>query len=536
MALEPNAFTAATATGHNLVVTAGPGAGKTELLAQRADFLLRTGQCRYPRRILAISFKVDAAKNLKDRVQRRCPPHLAARLDSHTFHAFAKRLIDAFRPLLTGIDALDADYTIGRQRLPGRQLDFDSMAPLAANILETSAVARAALRQTYGFVFLDEFQDCTANQYALVKAAFYDSDVELIAVGDVKQRIMGFAGALDGVLQQFATEFAAHPLALYLNFRAQPRLKRMQNAMVHVLEPQAAVSDTYLAGEGGKVEVEQYSDSREEAHALADRIHTWITSDGVPADEIAVLVTKQVGLHTEDLRSELRNHRVPFREENELQDLAAEPVAELIANFLAVVTHDREPDAYSRLIDVTIGWDADDEPSAQRYAQLRRMINEARARYRRNEHGTVRALVDRFLGFLGNDLLASLAPQYQQGRRLEEVIEEVHNRLDQLYSATGDMHQTLREFLGRDAVRIMSIHKVKGLEFDNVIVLAVEREMFWGSIQDKRSTYFVAVSRARRVLCVTVCNERPPPPGSGQRWEVIRTPYQEFLDYARLTS
>jgi len=72
MELEPTALTAATTTGRNLVVTAGPGAGKTELLAQRADFLLRTGQCRYPRRILAISFKVDAAKNLKDRVRRRC--------------------------------------------------------------------------------------------------------------------------------------------------------------------------------------------------------------------------------------------------------------------------------------------------------------------------------------------------------------------------------------------------------------------------------------------------------------------------------
>jgi superfamily I DNA/RNA helicase len=211
MELEPNALTAVTTTGRNLVVTAVPGAGKTEVLAQRVDFLLRTGQCRYPRRILAISFKVDAAKNLKDRVRRRCPPQLAARLDSYTFHAFAKRLIDIFRPVLTGVDALDPDYTIGKDRVQRRQIDFESMAPLAATILETSPVARAALRQTYGFVFLDEFQDCTYNQYNLVHAAFHDTDVNLIAVGDVKQRIMRWAGALDGVLERFATDFTAHP-------------------------------------------------------------------------------------------------------------------------------------------------------------------------------------------------------------------------------------------------------------------------------------------------------------------------------------
>lgn len=535
MELEPNANTAATTTGHNLVVTAGPGAGKTELLAQRADFLLRTGRCRYPRRILAISFKVDAAKNLKDRVRRRCAPQLAARLDSYTFHAFAKRLIDAFRPVLTGVDALDSDYTIGRDRVQGRQIDFESMAPLAATILETSPIARAALRQTYGFVFLDEFQDCTTNQYNLVLAAFYDTDVNLIAVGDVKQRIMRFAGALDGVLGRFAADFTAEPLVLYLNFRAEPRLRRMQNAMVRVMEPHAAVADSDLAGEGGEVEVQRYRDSAQEARTLADRINTWITADGVPPDEIAVLVAKQVGPYTEALRAELRARNVPFREENELQDLAAEPVAVLMVDFLAVVTGDREPDAYVRLMDVAIGWRVDDEFIKQPYAELRRTIDEARSKYRRNRHGTLRALVDHFLDFLGEDVLASLAPQYQQGERLEEVIEEVHTRLDQLHSATGDVGQALREFAGRDAVKLMSIHKAKSLEFDVVIVLAVEQEMFWGDVQDERSAYFVAVSRARRLLCLTVCEERPRPSEAAWRWEVARMPHKEFLDYALLT-
>jgi superfamily I DNA/RNA helicase len=55
----------------NTLVVAGPGAGKTELLAQRACFLLETGKCAHPRRILTISFKRDAAKNLRTGVEKR---------------------------------------------------------------------------------------------------------------------------------------------------------------------------------------------------------------------------------------------------------------------------------------------------------------------------------------------------------------------------------------------------------------------------------------------------------------------------------
>ena len=104
------------------------------MLAQRADFLLRTGACRYPKRILAISFKVDASKNLKERVQRRCGSDLASRFDSYTFHAFAKRIIDRFRTLLTGNDALDVGYKIGDRKVTRKQIEFSDLLPLAIQI------------------------------------------------------------------------------------------------------------------------------------------------------------------------------------------------------------------------------------------------------------------------------------------------------------------------------------------------------------------------------------------------------------------
>ena len=62
LTLEPNALIAAQEAIRNLALTAGPGAGKTEMLAQRADFLLRTGVCRYPKRILRSLLKLMQAR------------------------------------------------------------------------------------------------------------------------------------------------------------------------------------------------------------------------------------------------------------------------------------------------------------------------------------------------------------------------------------------------------------------------------------------------------------------------------------------
>lgn len=109
--LEPNALTVARSAEHRSVL-AGPGAGKTELLAQRAAFLLQTGASPAPQRILAISFKRDAARNLARRVSQRCHPDHAGRFDSLTFDAFAKGLVDRFGQALPERWRPTPDYSI----------------------------------------------------------------------------------------------------------------------------------------------------------------------------------------------------------------------------------------------------------------------------------------------------------------------------------------------------------------------------------------------------------------------------------------
>lgn len=533
--LEPNALRAAREQTRSLALTAGPGAGKTEMLAQRADFLLRARLCPYPQRILAISFKVDASRNLKDRVRERCDPALAARLDSHTFHGFAKRLIDRFRPVLTGINELDADYTIGDKRYQRRQITFEDMVPLAIEILDHSEVARNAVRQTYSHVFLDEFQDCTDAQYKLLRKAFLGTSISLTAVGDTKQRIMGWAGALEGIFQTFAKDFDARALNLYQNFRSQPRLRRMQNAMVKVMEPAAAVDDKELTGDDGKISILEFEDSQQEAREIASKIRRWTNEDGIAPSSIAVLLSKQPELYGELLMLELTKSKIPYRNEQKLQDLSAEPVCRLIIDFLSVIVGQREPDAYRRLMDVLEhGRDENDDrdPRARWHRFLDRTRTEISKRAELPNVATLRKRSNEFLAELGQERLTALSADYEQGDRLQVLIDETFERLDTLLQQQPDPIKVLARFSEDSAVRVMTIHKSKGLEFDTVVMLGIENQTFFGKIADERAAYFVGISRAKRVLVLTNASRRSRPTGYQRRWDEQRTPQQEFLGYA----
>lgn len=537
LTLEPNALRAATERERCLALTAGPGAGKTEMLAQRADFLLRTGTCRYLNRILAISFKVDASRNLKDRVLRRCGPDLASRFDSYTFHAFAKRIIDRFRPVLKGRDALDVDYTIGKPRVTRRQITFEDLVPLATQILESSQVARNAIRKTYRDVFLDEFQDCTDKQYQLVKLVFQGTTIRLTAVGDTKQRIMAWAGALEGIFSTFAADFNAVPLNMYRNFRSKARLLRMQNEIIRVLDPTSVMPDAQIVGNEGEIHAWGFETSQHEAEYLSDLIARWVQDEGVPHSEIAILLSKQPDLYADLLMAELEKRGIPYRNEQQLQDISVEPAARLIVDYLLLLYGSREPAAWIRLMAQLTPFADETEQADVRQDWERFMKSERKEAVLLVElvddgWPSAWTFVENVLKKVGISSLTALSPDYESAARLEEVIEETKTKIEEQLKHEPDLLKALARFSDDRAVRILTIHKSKGLEFDTVIVMGVEKEIFWGKEADERCAFFVGMSRAKRRLIMTVCQTRRTPPSNPNRWREQRNTHSEFLGYA----
>lgn len=535
--LEPNALKAVRENSANVVVAAGPGAGKTELLAQRADFLFRTGASPYPKRVLAISFKVDAARNLQSRVRLRSGSQYSARFDSFTFHAFAKRLVDNYRPALTGQNALNPDYRIDvRTRIQNQQITFEDLVPLALEILEKCVYARGALRQTYSHVFMDEFQDATTAQYAFLKEAFAGTGVQLIGVGDTKQRIMGFADALEGVMATFADDFDATDLQLYQNFRSKPRLRRMQNRMILEMDPSAASPDDDLEGEEGILDVLRFDSDDEEAAAVTVMIGKWL-DEKVPPREIAVLVRQQPHLITSVLGEHLTAAGIPYRNEQQSQDLTAEPAAALIFNFLRVVADHGRPEAYSELVRVVTRGGIE-EADGVLHSKLRAILREARRTIRAAEFdasncASWKPLINSFLKFVTRPALNALSPSYQQGSRLDDVIKEAAGAFKRELALDGEPVAALDRLSEEDAIRILNVHKCKGMEFEKVIVFGIEHQFFWGKQDaDIKAEFFVAISRAKDELVLTTARHRTKPDGANPHWHEDSPPHDELLGYA----
>jgi superfamily I DNA/RNA helicase len=307
----------------------------------------------------------------------------------------------------------------------------------------------------------------------------------------------------------------------------------MQNSMVKILEPAAAVDDRTIKGEGGEIDVLSFANSLEEASVLADLVEGWITNENVSPSEIGVLMSKQVEEYAELLTRELQNRRIPFRNEQNLQDISVEPIARVIIDFLLVVRGVREPDAYTRLMDAlsatALGEDSVARDRIQRFLDEQRAEQAAEMSF---DLSSLPTLITRLLDQIGQDAITSLSSEYEQGDYLAKKIQEIIDRITTLFKTSSDLVDALKRFSEDLAVRIMTIHKSKGLEFDTVVLLGVEEEAFFGKIADERSVFFVGISRAKRRLILTSVGERPMPTNAPRRWSIKRTPQKEFLDYA----
>ena len=457
--------------------------------------------------------------------------------DSYTFHAFAKRIIDRFRPVLTGTDYLEPGYTIGSPRVSRKQIDFPDMVPLAVQILNDSEIARNTLRKTYSDVFLDEFQDCTNVQYKLVKTAFENTGIRLVSVGDTKQKIMAWAGALEGIFLEFAKDFKADQLNLYRNFRSKPQLLRMQNKIINTLDPASVMPEDQIKGEGGEINIASFSDNFEEAEYLVDKINSWIHIDDIPLSEIAILVSKQIDLYAEQLMELLAKNSIPYRNEQSFQDISVEPAARLVVDYLLCLFGKREPEAWKRLMELLVPFSEDEEGQAVLYSDWQGFIKAERKEALKTtsdkSYPKRWEFLERFLKKVGEPTLTALSPDYEAKSRLQSVINDTCKKINELLLYKPELTKALAIFSDDQAVRILTVHKSKGLEFKNVIFMVVEKEIFFGKEEDERCAFFVGISRAKDLLLLTHVDQRPRPNGYRGRWNVQRTPHEEYLGYAK---
>jgi superfamily I DNA/RNA helicase len=81
-------------------------------------------------------------------------------------------------------------------------------------------------------------------------------------------------------------------------------------------------------------------------------------------------------------------------------------------------------------------------------------------------------------------------------------------------------------------VRLLTIHNSKGVKFDSVIMLGIEEEAFFGKAAAECCVFVMGVPRGERRLVLTYTDQRRKAPNYQKRWDIVRRPQNEFLEYA----
>ncbi len=282
-----------------LLVSAGPGTGKTHTLTARIEYLLKNGID--PHRILALTFSNKAAEEMRERVETD-DADAAARMQIMTFHAFAldilrrywqevgleptSRLLDRIDAVLyleQNLDAIGlehfqnlheparnlpailsaisrakdelcgpADYRkLGEAMMAAandedskataekvietarvyefyqryldeeKLLDFGDLLFKAVRLLQENEAVRREMRRRYDAILVDEYQDVNRACGVLLKEVAADG-ASLWAVGDLRQSIYRWRGASPANLNLFDRDFpGAATRSLQVNYRSK---------------------------------------------------------------------------------------------------------------------------------------------------------------------------------------------------------------------------------------------------------------------------------------------------------------------------
>ncbi len=370
---------------------------------------------------------------------------------------------------------------------------------LAAYLLRCNPRLTAALRATYTHVFLDEFQDTTAAQYDVVKAGFLGSESVLTAVGDSKQRIMLWAGAMHDAFEVFTADFSAGRHPLLRNYRSAPELVRIQHVIAQSIDSgtppaQAARSHANV----GVCFVAEFRTPEEEAQYLGQLIANGISQGSLRPRDFCILARQRTREMVAILQTALREREIRLRDESELQDLLAEPVTQIVLAVLRLVTRARDPDAWEFLsheLAFLLGLDPG-EDNRELSAELKSILAAARAALV-DGNLSREALPALIVAHVGESRVRSRYRQYSNSKFFTEQV----NKCGKALAAVDvqDLRSAVDEFMGVDILPAMTVHKSKGLEFHTVVFLGLEDSQLWNfakqSEEEKRG-FFVAFSRA----------------------------------------
>lgn len=482
-----------------LMVEAPAGYGKTTTMISRIAYLFASGQIPNPKRIMGLTFSVNAALKVKREISEKLPVLLDSKnnpvsvgekVTVTNYHGFCKGVLkkygyliaDALRKDVNALRAINDSEIEKRSQLktvltsPELQIlqnmersvkeahfpddkeihEYNSVVIeklLPMGYITHNAVVLFVLeifnrnkevvrfyQSYYPLIVVDEFQDTNCISWMLLQAII-SSQTQLLFLGDSLQRIYGFIGALPDIMSKAADEYQMIKIALSNNyrFRNNPEMLKLDKSIrdnaISCFAPNLSSNDV------ARLPIFWVSTQQEEAEAIVTKIQALMRDHTA---RIAVLFCRR-GKNAEVIESEFIKRDVPY--------------------FYGMFTEDDADyvDFHNKCQDMFVTQFSKSQAISRR--SLIAFADKVKTAYAMSEEKTIVflcRLLDAFVEKVSIDY-ADLLPEDKynllldvfENRQLKQAMEYVKSQ-----------------------VILSTVHGAKGLEWDYVIVCDVEQWAF----------------------------------------------------------
>ncbi|HID61573.1 MAG TPA: hypothetical protein EYP49_02330, partial [Anaerolineae bacterium] len=329
-----------------VLVLAGPGSGKTRVLAQRVAYLVKECGCE-PYRIMAVTFTNKAAREMKERLYHLLGERLK-QLTIGTFHAICVRILrrearhlgipsnfviydtadqlslvrqalkdlnlddktyrpkaiqsaisrakseligpDEYRPRTYWQEVASRVYQRYQELLAANSaLDFDDLLMATARLFKEHEDVLGKYQRRYRYILVDEFQDTNMAQYELLKL-LSEKHRNLFVVGDEDQSIYRFRGADFRNIQRFRNDYSgARVVLLEKNYRSTQTILDAAKSVI-ALNIHRTPKELYTdKGQGFPITVFEAYNEQEEGQYVVDEIQRLVAQGLCRPGDCAVM-------------------------------------------------------------------------------------------------------------------------------------------------------------------------------------------------------------------------------------------------------
>lgn len=410
-------------------------------------------------------------------------------------------------------------------------VDFDDLLILPLKLFNNNPGVLQKYQEKYKYVFIDEYQDTNEPQYILSKmiSAKYKN---ITVVGDADQAIFTWRGANYKNILNFEKDYKdAKVVLLEENYRST---KTILNAANNVIKNNKVRKEKNLwtqNEEGSKITYYKAFDEKDESNYVVNEIKKLIEK-GVNPKDICVLYRANAQSRTVEeafLTSNISYNIVgsyAFYNRKEIKDLIA--YLKLIYNnkddvsLLRVINYPKRGIGNKAIENLAIKSNVLDKSlyeviDSGKELDFKNMIEEIK---KEESHLTLTELIDMVLDKSGMKKSLEDEKSIEADIRLEnleefksiakameinEGIVSLEELLDKL-ALVSDVSEQKND--NEDKVTLMTMHAVKGLEYDYVFIVGVEEGLFPHSnslesndeLEEERRLCYVAITRAKKKL------------------------------------